>query len=141
MFGLLFPKIQLIDFSDLLITGVREPTAFIMFILAISISLLIDYIFTITANVEDKIRASKNRWTKVFIPFVYTPKKNIGVTFVIISFLIIYLFVFVYAVAYKRADVIKSTNISTIEITTNEKTDSVIILGATFIFMIVFDPI
>lgn len=135
--------LKLADISDLLIAGISDPAATVMFSGGILIAVLTDmYIaFSYTSYNNWKTKP-KSLLRKVMLFLTYTPKRRVEVVFAILVMFVLYAFIFVSLYAEWRSDKIKSGSGDKVILHTkssNETNTVSYLLGSTTNYVITYN--
>lgn len=134
---------KLADISDLLIAGISDPTAIVMFCGGIIFAILADWFsgFSYRQSHKWKERPLSFKRT-LMLMLLYTPKTRISVVLGILVFFVVYSFSFVSLFAEWRSEQIKSGkgDLIYLKVEKSKPTDkAVFLLGSTTNFVITYD--
>ncbi|TQV72997.1 hypothetical protein FLL45_16170 [Aliikangiella marina] len=137
------PILKLVDFSDIIIAGIREPMIIVMFLVTLALTGCYDWMFRTSARLHKRLeRQKKTVWNKARYYLLYMPKSNITVYGFITFFLIYVLLFMIQILADHRVENIKqeSTNTMLLQVGDNPDSRSVVLLGSTTNYLIFYDP-
>lgn len=139
------PILKLAEISDLLIAGISDPSAIVMFSGGIVVAVFSDWYYGFSAKQSYTWKAKPPSHMRTFMMVIlYTPKTRISVVSGILFFFIAYSFVFVSLFAEWRSEQVKSGKgeLVYIKTGTSKATDkAVFLLGSTNNFVITYDGI
>lgn len=136
------PILKLADLSDMLIAGISEPAAILMFCGGIVLAVLADFMFGVTYRGQQRWEAKpKSVKRRLFLLMYYTPKRKIEVIGFLLFIFILYAFLFVELYAEWKSEKIKQgKGIAVVLTTENESNMHRYLLGSTTNFVITYDP-
>ena len=137
------PILKLADISDLLIAGISDPTAILMFSGGILVAILTDWFFGFNYSRFHKWKEKPQSLKRTLMMIIlYTPKTKVSVAFGILITFVAYSFLFVSLFAEWRSEQIKSGKGDLVLIKTEQSklTDKAFfLLGSTTNFVITYD--
>lgn len=137
------PILKLADISDLLIAGISDPTAIVMFCGGIFVAIFSDWFFGFSYGRFHKWKVKPHSVKRTVVMMaLYTPKTRIGVVTGILLSFIAYSFLFVSLFAEWRSEQIKSGQGDLVFLKTeksNATDKAVFLLGSTTNFVVTYD--
>ncbi len=137
------PILKLADISDLLIAGISDPTAILMFCGGIVVAIISDWFYGFSYSRYHKWKLKpKSIKRRLMMMVFYTPKSQLGAILGILLFFVVYSFIFVGLFAEWRSDQIKSNkgDLVYLKVEKSKPTDrAVFLLGSTTNFVITYD--
>lgn len=137
--------LKLADVSDLLITGLSEPAALLMFTGAMIVAIFVDLVFGFTHKIQSEwLKKPKSIKRGIVLALAYTPKKSEHVMLMIVGIFILYSYIFVSSFAEKHSQQVKRglgdkvlVNSETLGI----KDKSMTLLGSTARYLLLYNHI
>ncbi|MFT5483544.1 MAG: hypothetical protein ACI9GW_002201 [Halieaceae bacterium] len=137
------PILQIADFSDFLISGIREPISLILLFGGIAVGLGLDALYRFTYDVQVRWRSEPASFKRSFLLMVcYTPRTLLAVAFTIVISFVLYTWMFVTIYADWKSDQIRSGFGNEIYMYTgseNGKPAPVLLIGSTLNYIITYD--
>lgn len=136
--------LKLTNVSDLMIAGLSEPAALLMFaggmLMAVGVDLLSKYFHKIQIRWKEKPKSVKRTIINIL---VYTPKKNESIMVMLIGFFVLYAFLFVSWFAEWHSKRIKQGYGDKVMVTSQavgSEAKELTLLGSTTHFVITYNP-
>lgn len=134
--------LKLANISDLLIIGISEPPAIVLFCGGLLIAYLSDYILKFHYRLDDKWRPKPNSLKRSFIlAIAYAPKSRGSVLYLFLFTFVFYAYLFVSWFAQWQSNEIKNGHVAEVNILniSNMKQSSAVLLGTTTNFIFTYD--
>ena len=136
--------LKLANVSDLLIAGLSEPAALLMFVGGLLVALSADYFTQFTHQVQARWREKPKSFKRtLMMMMVYTPKKSEHVMLMVIGIFILYAYVFVSLFAEWHSERIKQGYGNKIMVTSSvlgDEPQKLTLLGSTTNFLLTYNP-
>lgn len=135
--------LKLISVSDLLIIGISEPTALLLFLGAAGIATTIDWIAYRSFKLRQKFREKPKSFKRtIILALLYSPRKSEDMALLISSIFALYFFIFISSFAVSKSENIKNGQGDKIAVQSdvlenNQK--QVMLLGTTTHFLLTYD--
>lgn len=135
------PILKLADLSDMLIAGISEPAAILMFSGGIALAVISDLLFAVTYRARERWRKKPESLKKrLFLMLYYTPKRKIEVLGGLLFILIAYPIIFVELYAEHQSEQIKEGTGSLVLLSSEKYQETpLFLLGSTTNFVITYD--
>lgn len=135
--------LQFAEISDLLIVGISDPMAIVMFGGGLLVAFSTDRLYSYSRKVREKWLGKPKAFKRTIILLLnYVPKEPIGLLSGLIFVFITYGFLFVTLFAEWRADEIKEGNgeLYSIIDETSSRPQEFVLLGTTTNYVLLYDP-
>ncbi len=137
------PYLQIADFSDLLISGVREPVSLVLLVGGLAVGFGFDRIMRYTYQMQKLWRCEPRSLKRsAIIMFCYTPKYRVSVGIWIIVAFVVYTWMFVALYAGWKSAQIRAGFGDPIQLYTGGQTnrpDPTLLIGSTLNYIITYD--
>lgn len=135
------PILKLADLPDMLIAGISEPIAVVMFCGGIALAVVTDLMFIATYRGSQRWKKKPNSLKKrFFVALYYTPKRKIEIAGFIIVIFILYAYSFVELYAEWKSEKIIKGEGQSVQLTSEQYDDKTLfLLGSTTNFVITYD--